>query len=461
MKKIYLLICSIICLGIVPTIAQVTALLDFNQTDGEAPYGSLYYDGTFLYGMTTLGGANDSGVIFRIKPNGTGDTVLYDFNRNGYEPHGSLISDGTFFYGITTLGGINNEGTIFKIKPNGTGYVKLLDFNGANGKYPNGSLISDGTFLYGMTPQGGANDSGVIFKIKPDGTGYLKLLDCTLLKGSSPMSDLYYDGTFLYGMAQGGTGVLGPGVIFRIKPNGTGDTVLLNFNYTNGAGTNGSLISDGTFLYGMTTGGGVTTTGNIFKIKPNGTGYTDLHDFYDTIPEGNYPYGSLYYDGTFLYGMTSIGGTLDYGIIFKIKPNGTGYSILYSFDGISGANPYGSLISDGTFLYGLAYGNGTNAKWGSIFKINPTALGISEVNAKPTFNIYPNPTNGVFNLVVTGCDNLQDNNIDIYNVMGEKVYSSTLRGQISIINLNAANGVYFLRLKTIQGITNEKLIINK
>lgn len=360
MKKIYLLICSIICLGIVPTIAQVTALLDFNQTDGEAPYGSLYYDGTFLYGMTTLGGANDSGVIFRIKPNGTGDTVLYDFNRNGYEPHGSLISDGTFFYGITTLGGINNEGTIFKIKPNGTGYVKLLDFNGANGKYPNGSLISDGTFLYGMT-----------------------------------------------------------------------------------------------------TGGGVTTTGNIFKIKPNGTGYTDLHDFYDTIPEGNYPYGSLYYDGTFLYGMTSIGGTLDYGIIFKIKPNGTGYSILYSFDGISGANPYGSLISDGTFLYGLAYGNGTNAKWGSIFKINPTALGISEVNAKPTFNIYPNPTNGVFNLVVTGCDNLQDNNIDIYNVMGEKVYSSTLRGQISIINLNAANGVYFLRLKTIQGITNEKLIINK
>jgi uncharacterized repeat protein (TIGR03803 family) len=90
----------------------------------------------------------------------------------------SLIYDGTFLYGMTSWGGTNGDGTIFKIKPDGTGSVKLFDFNKTiNGSQPNGSLISDGTFLYGMTFRGGTNDVGTTFKIKPDGTSYVKLLD--------------------------------------------------------------------------------------------------------------------------------------------------------------------------------------------------------------------------------------------------------------------------------------------
>ena len=47
-----------------------------------------------------------------------------------------FISDGTYLYGMTVYGGAYNDGVVFKIKPDGTGYVKLLDFdsttNGAN-----------------------------------------------------------------------------------------------------------------------------------------------------------------------------------------------------------------------------------------------------------------------------------------------------------------------------------------
>src|SRR3989304_4196426 len=90
----------------------------------------------------------------------------------------------------------------FKIKPDGTGYAKLLDFaDAANGNYPLGSLISDGTFLYGMTGGNGTNDLGTVFKIMPDGTGYAKLLDfADAANGSYPMGSLISDGTFLYGM---------------------------------------------------------------------------------------------------------------------------------------------------------------------------------------------------------------------------------------------------------------------
>ena len=128
-------------------------------TNGKYPNGDLISDGTFLYGMTTQGGINDMGTIFKIKPDGTGFVKLLDFAGaiNGMYPYGSLFSDGTFLYGMTSEGGTTNMGAIFKIKPDGTGFVKLLNFTGtANGRNPQGSLISDGTFLYGMTCNGGA-----------------------------------------------------------------------------------------------------------------------------------------------------------------------------------------------------------------------------------------------------------------------------------------------------------------
>jgi len=51
-------------------------------------------------------------------------------------------------------------------------------------------------------------------------------------------------------------------------------------------------------------------------------------------------------------------------------------------------------------------------------------------------------------------ENIQMNSIEIYNVMGEKIYST-------IINLDAPNGIYFPQLKTEQGIANKKIMINK
>jgi uncharacterized repeat protein (TIGR03803 family) len=133
--------------------------------------------------MTYTGGVNNSGIAFKIKPDGTGYTKLIDFNgANGSSPQGSFVSDGVFLYGMTQRGGtgacMNGCGVIFKIKPDGTGYSELLDFaGGVDGRNPAGSLFYDGIYLYGMTGVGGANNKGTIFKIKPNGTGYVKLLD--------------------------------------------------------------------------------------------------------------------------------------------------------------------------------------------------------------------------------------------------------------------------------------------
>ena len=186
-------------------------------------------------------------------------------------------------------------------------FTKLLDFgNTTNGTSPCSALISDGTFLFGMTVDGGVNGLGTIYKIKPDGTGFTKLLDFDGSNGSNPYGSLLFDGTFLYGMASGG-GTDGHGTIFKLMPDGTGFVKLFDFVYAaSGAFPFGSLITDGTFLYGMTSQGGSAFQGTLFKIRPDGTGYVKLLEF-DGTNNGAAPYGSLFSDGTFLYGMTSGG----------------------------------------------------------------------------------------------------------------------------------------------------------
>jgi gliding motility-associated-like protein len=250
---------------------------EFDLSEEYYPYGSLLLEGGFLYGTTYLGGTNDSGAIFKIATDGSGYVVLHDFETTtGSYPYGTLIYEGGFLFGMTNAGGGDDLGTIFKIMTDGTGYASIYDFDGPTGSNPYGSLFWDGAFLYGMTETGGANNFGVIFKIKPDGTGFETLHEFELtpgffpnLNGAYPRGALIAEGPFLYGMTTGGgsgDGESDGGILFRIMPNGSGFEKLQDFDFATGAYPYGSLISDGTFLYGTTSDGGVTRGGVVFKF---------------------------------------------------------------------------------------------------------------------------------------------------------------------------------------------------
>lgn len=468
--KIKLLFLIIVTLFSLCGNAQYTKLHDFGGTqDGTKPYGDLYFDGTYFYGVTAFGGsgicANGCGTIFKIKSDGTGYVKLFDFNgTNGANPYGSLIPYGSFLYGMTMEGGISTNctegcGTIFKIKNDGTGYTKLFDFvGGANGSYPYGSLFADSTFLYGTTLRGGVTTAGVLFKIKHDGTGYASLGSV----GMYPRGTPFFDGTFLFGMSWGsGDG----GNLYKIKPNGTDYANLLNFTGVNGAKPHGSIISDGNFLYGMTAYGGTSTNcingcGTVFKIKPDGTEYTKLFDFAGTL-NGARPYGSLIYDGAVLYGMTNQGGANNNGVLFKINLDGTRYVKLFDFADLNGYFTWGSLILDGTNLYGMTVAGGANNK-GVIFKYGLTT-GLRENNLEKDLNIYPNPTNGTFQ--ISGGE-LAITDLHIYNVLGEMVYAKSpdLKGEKQInvsLPVSISNGIYFVKLKTEEGRVEKKLVLSR
>jgi uncharacterized repeat protein (TIGR03803 family) len=86
-------------------------------------------DGNF-YGTASNGGLNAGGTIFKMTTAGV-YTVLRALTSaaDGSAPKGNLIqgSDGNL-YGMTSAGGTNAAGTLFKITTGGT-YTVLRNFN--------------------------------------------------------------------------------------------------------------------------------------------------------------------------------------------------------------------------------------------------------------------------------------------------------------------------------------------
>ena len=80
--------------------------------------------------------------------------------------------------------------------------------------------------------------------------------------------------------------------------------------------------------------------------------------------------------------------------------------------------------------------------------------------------MYPNPTNNNTNLVFK-LDKDQSVNIEVYNMLGEVVYTANENNMtagthtIAINGSNLQNGVYFVRLSADNVPTTQKLIIQK
>lgn len=93
--------------------------------------------------------------------------------------------------------------------------------------------------------------------------------------------------------------------------------------------------------------------------------------------------------------------------------------------------------------------------------------GASELSLQNSINISPNPSNGTMKVEVAGDDGSMKA-IEVYNLYGEKVYSTTVnlpdrqagRKQESV-NLNEADGIYFLKVILENGTVNKKIVITK
>ena len=383
-----------LCLAATGAFAQTyTVLHNFagGLTDGEYPAGGVVSDGAKLYGITSAGGANGSGILYAMNMDGSGFTILHSFGPapDGMYPNGVPAPANGVLYGTTNGGGVNSAGTLYSIKTDGSAYTILYSYAGGTSWQPSPVVVS-GDMIYGLTINGGTTDDGIAYSIKTDGTGYT--VACNFagspLDGSSPWGNLLLENGTLYGATRdGGKYIAEEGTLFSMSPTGSNHAILHDFSGTDGAEPVGGLISDGSRLYGLTRYGGVNTGpydsggGTIFALDKNGANFQTLHDF--TLDTAAETYGSkktvnnlfctgLARDGNRLYGTTfSLGlitahqgvvGYTDPGAIFTLNTDGTGYTVLYSFDGIlegTGSFPTGTLLLENGALYGAAEDGGT------------------------------------------------------------------------------------------------------
>src|SRR6185436_1302472 len=120
---------------------------------------------------------------------------------------------------------------------------------------------------------------------------------------------------------------------------------------SDGATPVAGLILSGNTLYGTAHNGGNAGFGTLFAINTDGTGFTNLHTF-TGISDGANPSAGLVLSGNTLYGAAKRGGSSGAGTVFAVNTNGTGFTTLHSFNGGSdGINPYAGLILSGNTLY--------------------------------------------------------------------------------------------------------------
>jgi uncharacterized repeat protein (TIGR03803 family) len=121
-----------------------------------------------LYGTTATGGTGSGGAVYRVTTAGV-YKVLFNFNAtsgtDGVASFSGLVQGSDkFLYGVTSKGGTNNLGVLFKISITGTGFTVVHNFATATGDTPYSTplLHTNGT-IYGLTSHGGAHASNGVF----------------------------------------------------------------------------------------------------------------------------------------------------------------------------------------------------------------------------------------------------------------------------------------------------------
>ena len=198
-------------------------------TDGAQPIGGVVLDAAGnLYGTTSFGGANGSGVVYQLSRSGSTwkQTVLYNFQGidDGQNPVGGVVLDPAGnLYGTTFDGGINGGGTVYQLSPSGDDWIftTLYSFSGGyGGPYNKLTLDSKGN-IYGFTNGDGAFGLGSVFKLTPANGGwtFTDLYDFTGgSQGASPYGSVAVDADGnVFGTAAVG-GSQNQGLVFEIIP---------------------------------------------------------------------------------------------------------------------------------------------------------------------------------------------------------------------------------------------------
>lgn len=384
----------------------------FTNLDGYSSHADLVLSGNTLYGTAPLGGTNGYGTIFSVNTDGSDFTVLHAFTgaADGTVPDGHLVLCEGTLYGLVGRGtNLVGGGSIFSMSTNGQNFNILYTFtDSANGALsnPNGGMVMGDGALYGTTWQGGITNQGTIFSLNMNGTFTLLHQFSQYTDGENPLGTLVLTNGILYGTARNyGTNGVSGGTIFSITTNGLDFTVLRYLGPATNLSAhtpNTGLTLNGNTLYGTTAFGGTNNGGTVFAINTDGSGFSVLHSFNTAAGEGKIPEGELVLGGNTLYGSTLGSGSELRGTIYSVNTDGSSFTTLHTFTqfvndlntNADGSQPYDKPLLSGNVLYGSTTVGGVYGD-GTLFSMPIVPL-ISNLTVART-NVTLNAIEGIQN----------------------------------------------------------------
>lgn len=364
------------------------------SADGAQPHAGPTLVNGVLYGTTGLGGASNMGTIYSYNLSSKTETLLHSFtgtnsgtpaNSDGQYPDTALLynpADG-FLYGVTDIGDepgfANNQGTIYKIKTDGTGYQVIYNFNSGTGSATGPqhalALTPDG-YLWGSTLYANGYNGGGVYKVKTDGSGYMFVAGFN--QGGSnpynPASDMVLasDGNLYFECTNGGA--YGLGTIEKVVPSTNAVSTAWNFDgYTGAYPYNNTqeyfqhrLFQSATDhnLYGVTADGGAYGLGVAYKFNPSTGACNPLCSFNIPDAEGTanpiVQVGSSFYCTSFYGGLAAIEGSyVGNGAGLSISSHGA-IKVIQNFyiQDIANNGNGGGLIQSGSLFVGMAPAGG-------------------------------------------------------------------------------------------------------
>jgi len=330
----------------------------------------------FLYGSSGNLGAFGGGELIRIRPDGSGYSIVHSFApADGEGRNLTALTDGRdgFLYGATAPQINVSSGAVFKVRPDGSGFQVLHDFGDRyySGTYIPGtvSIVAQGSNLYGVTKNKDNVDVRYIWMMQTDGSRF-QVLNLPV-PGDPDLLTVGDDG-HVYGSCNG------PSAVFRFSMDGNDYLKLHDFALGEGVGVTGLAFKSGD-LYGTCNNGGSYSSGTFWQIKSDGTLFAAGHHFGATPEDGRAGLGILASSDGYLYGHTIVGGLYNYGTMWRALPDGSDYTTLRSFNPISSlpASPIGRLsLAPNGVLYGASAAGGQFNR-GAIYKINQDGSGLT------------------------------------------------------------------------------------
>jgi uncharacterized repeat protein (TIGR03803 family) len=377
-------------------------------TDGSTPSTSLVFDAAGnLYGATQLGGngacGHGCGTVYELSPatgGGWTESVIYNFqgggSADGAYPVGGLTMDAAGnIYGLTTAGGANGCGTVYRLTPGTGGWTESVLYgfcaagNNGDGSSPAGKVIFDsaGT-LYGVTALGGPHNTGIVYTLTPTTSGMWTQIVLYNFPagggalGNEPAGIIFDSAGTLWGVTTfgGASGFNGAGVVFQLKnTSGVWTQWLIkafSINAPDVQTPTGGMIFDASGNLYMTMSRGAQGGASVFELTPvTGGNYQGhvLHSFQG--PQLIQPYEAMAFDSAgSLYSASSVGGgSCDCGLVYKLTPSGSSwlFNVLLTMNGTSGNEPIGGVTLDSAGDAFAATQFGGSRKVGVVLELTP------------------------------------------------------------------------------------------